>query len=111
MPLFLEFIFMILLKMKAKYIMQKECFYLLPYSCMYFIYFLEQLNLIIPQLQINLKFLLYLPSLLHLHTSLLELLTDIRGTGAFIILFSLVFQLVSSIFIQDLMEVKEVLKK
>lgn len=41
---------------------------------------------------------------------LLELLTDVRGTGAFIILFSLVFQLISSIFIQDLMEVKEVLR-
>lgn len=41
---------------------------------------------------------------------LLELLTDIRGTGAFIILFSLVFQMISSIFIQDLFEVKEVLR-
>ena len=41
---------------------------------------------------------------------LLELLTDIRGTGAFIILFSLVFQSVSTIFIQDLIEVKEVLR-
>lgn len=41
---------------------------------------------------------------------ILELLTDIRGTGAFIILFSLVFQLLSSLFIQDLIEVKEVLR-
>ena len=40
----------------------------------------------------------------------LELLTDIRGTGAFIILFSLIFQIISSIFIQDLIEVKEVLR-
>ena len=41
---------------------------------------------------------------------LLELLTDIRGTGLFIILFALIFQLVSSLFIEDLMEVKEVLR-
>lgn len=41
---------------------------------------------------------------------LLELLSDIRGTGSFIILFSLVFQLVSTIFIQDLFEVKEILR-
>lgn len=41
---------------------------------------------------------------------LLELLTDIRGTGLFIIFFSLVFQIISSIFIQDLWEVKEVLR-
>jgi ABC-type uncharacterized transport system permease subunit len=41
---------------------------------------------------------------------LLELLTDIRGTGAFIILFSLIFQVISSLFIQDLIEVKEVLR-
>lgn len=41
---------------------------------------------------------------------LLELLTDIRGTGAFIIFFSLVFQIISTIFIQDLVEVKEVLR-
>lgn len=40
----------------------------------------------------------------------LELLTDIRGTGFFIIIFSLVFQLISSFFIQDLIEVKEVLR-
>ena len=41
---------------------------------------------------------------------LLELLTDIRGTGTFIILFSLIFQVISSIYIQDLIEVKEVLR-
>jgi ABC-type uncharacterized transport system permease subunit len=40
----------------------------------------------------------------------LELLTDIRATGAFIILFSLIFQLISTIFIEDLIEVKEVLR-
>lgn len=41
---------------------------------------------------------------------LLELLTDIRGTGAFIIFFSLVFQIISTIFIQDLVEVNEILR-
>ncbi|MCK6604825.1 MAG: cytochrome c biogenesis protein [Ignavibacteriaceae bacterium] len=41
---------------------------------------------------------------------LLELLSDIRGTGIFILIFSLVFQIISTIFIQDLMEVKEVLR-
>ncbi|MCB0746085.1 MAG: cytochrome c biogenesis protein CcsA [Ignavibacteriales bacterium] len=41
---------------------------------------------------------------------LLELLSDIRGTGAFIILFSVIFQVISSIYIQDLIEVKEVLR-
>lgn len=40
----------------------------------------------------------------------LELLTDVRGTGLFIILFSLVFQIISSIFIDDLFEVAEVLR-
>lgn len=40
----------------------------------------------------------------------LELLTDIRGTGMFIIILSLIFQLVSSLFIQDLIEVREVLR-
>lgn len=40
----------------------------------------------------------------------LELLTDVRGTGLFIILFSLVFQIFSSIFIEDLFEVAEVLR-
>ena len=41
---------------------------------------------------------------------LLELITDIRGTGPFIIIISLVFQLISSTFIVDQIEVKEVLK-
>ncbi len=41
---------------------------------------------------------------------LLELLTEIRGTGAFIIIFALIFQILSSLFIEDLIEVKEVLK-
>lgn len=41
---------------------------------------------------------------------LLELVTDIRRTGAYIIIFSLIFQLISTIFIQDLIEVKEVLR-
>lgn len=41
---------------------------------------------------------------------ILELLTDVRGTGLFIILFSLVFQIISSLFIEDLFEVAEVLR-
>ncbi len=41
---------------------------------------------------------------------LLELLTDIRGTGLFIIFFSVVFQTLSSLFIEDLTEVPEILK-
>ena len=41
---------------------------------------------------------------------ILELLTDIRGTGLFIIIFSLIFQLISSVYIQDLTEVREVLR-
>ncbi len=41
---------------------------------------------------------------------LLELLTDIRGTGIFIILISLIFQLVSTAFIKDLFDVKEILR-
>ncbi len=41
---------------------------------------------------------------------LLELLTDVRGTGLFVIFFSLIFQIISSLFIQDLLEVKEVLR-
>ncbi len=41
---------------------------------------------------------------------LLELLTDIRGTGAFIIFFSVIFQTLSSVFIEDLIEVPEILK-
>jgi ABC-type transport system involved in cytochrome c biogenesis permease subunit len=40
----------------------------------------------------------------------LELVTDIRGTGPFIIIISFVFQLISSLFIADQVEVKEVLK-
>jgi len=40
----------------------------------------------------------------------LELLTDIRGTGAFIILFSLFFQLASSLFVTDTYIVPEVLR-
>lgn len=40
----------------------------------------------------------------------LELLTDIRGTGVFIIVFSLIFQTISSFFIQDIYIVKEVLQ-
>lgn len=41
---------------------------------------------------------------------ILELLTDIRGTGLFIILFSLIFQVISSLFIEDLIEVQEILR-
>ncbi len=41
---------------------------------------------------------------------ILELLTDIRGTGVFIILFSVIFQIFSSLFIEDLVEVKEILR-
>ncbi len=41
---------------------------------------------------------------------ILELLTDIRGTGPFIIIISVLFQVISSFFIQDLTEVKDVLK-
>jgi len=41
---------------------------------------------------------------------ILELLTDIRGTGAFIILFSLGFQIVSSLFIEHNYTVPEVLR-
>lgn len=41
---------------------------------------------------------------------ILELVTDIRGTGLFIIIISIFFQLISSFFIQDLVEVKNVLK-
>jgi len=40
----------------------------------------------------------------------LELATDIRGTGPFIIVFSFIFQLISTLLIKDLIEVKEVLK-
>ena len=41
---------------------------------------------------------------------LLELLTDIRWTGVFIIFFSVIFQIISSFFIEDLIEVPEVLR-
>jgi ABC-type uncharacterized transport system permease subunit len=41
---------------------------------------------------------------------LLELITDIRGTGPFIIIISIIFQVISSIYIEDLVEVKEVLR-
>jgi len=41
---------------------------------------------------------------------LVELVSDIRGTGPFIIILPLIFQLISSFFIQDLTEVKEVLR-
>ncbi|HLG32201.1 MAG TPA: cytochrome c biogenesis protein CcsA [Ignavibacteriaceae bacterium] len=41
---------------------------------------------------------------------ILELVTDIRGTGPFIIIISFIFQLISSLFIQDLLEVKDVLR-
>jgi len=41
---------------------------------------------------------------------LLELVTDIRGTGPFIIIISFIFQLISSIFIQNMVAVEEVLK-
>ncbi|MFO7448379.1 MAG: cytochrome c biogenesis protein CcsA [Ignavibacteriaceae bacterium] len=41
---------------------------------------------------------------------IIELVTDIRGTGPFIIIFSICFQLISSIFIQDLIDVKDILR-
>ena len=41
---------------------------------------------------------------------LVELVSDIRGTGPFIIILSFIFQLISSLYIQDLTEVKEVLR-
>jgi ABC-type transport system involved in cytochrome c biogenesis permease subunit len=41
---------------------------------------------------------------------ILELVTDIRGTGPFIIIISIIFQIISTVFIQDLTEVKEVLR-
>lgn len=40
----------------------------------------------------------------------LELFTDVRDTGVFILMFSLLFQVVSSIFIVDTFEVQEVLR-
>ena len=41
---------------------------------------------------------------------ILELVTDISGTGPFIIIISIVFQIISSAFIPDVYEVKEVLR-
>jgi ABC-type uncharacterized transport system permease subunit len=41
---------------------------------------------------------------------ILELATDIRGTGLFIIIISIIFQTISSLFIEDLLEVKDVLR-
>ena len=41
---------------------------------------------------------------------ILELVTDIRGTGPFIIVISFVFQVISTLFIEDLEIVKEVLR-
>lgn len=41
---------------------------------------------------------------------ILELVTDIRGTGLFIIAISVIFQTISSLFIQDLYIVKEILR-
>jgi len=40
----------------------------------------------------------------------LELLTDVRGTGPFIIIISLFFQIISTLYIKDNPEVKEVLR-
>lgn len=40
----------------------------------------------------------------------LELLTDIRGTGVFIIFIAILFQTISTIFIEDLIQVKDVLR-
>ncbi len=40
----------------------------------------------------------------------LELLTDVRGTGLFIIFFSLLFQISSSLFIENIFEVKDILR-
>lgn len=41
---------------------------------------------------------------------ILELLTDIRGTGPFIIIFSIIFQVISTFYIPDVYQVKEVLR-
>lgn len=41
---------------------------------------------------------------------ILELVTDIDGTGPFIIIISIVFQIISSTFIQDTYQVKEILR-
>lgn len=40
----------------------------------------------------------------------LELLTDIRGTGPFIIIISILFQIISTLFIEDLVQVRQVLR-
>jgi len=41
---------------------------------------------------------------------ILELVTDIRGTGPFIVIISIIFQIISTFFIQDLLDVKDVLR-
>ena len=41
---------------------------------------------------------------------ILELVTDIRGTGLFIIAISVIFQTISSLFVQDLFYVKDILR-
>lgn len=41
---------------------------------------------------------------------ILELVTDIRGTGPFIIIISIAFQIISTLFIEDLTEVREILR-
>jgi ABC-type transport system involved in cytochrome c biogenesis permease subunit len=41
---------------------------------------------------------------------ILELVTDIRGTGPFIIIISIIFQVISSLFINDITFVKDVLR-
>jgi ABC-type transport system involved in cytochrome c biogenesis permease subunit len=41
---------------------------------------------------------------------ILELLTDIRGTGPFIIIISIIFQVISTAYIEDLVEVQDVLR-
>lgn len=41
---------------------------------------------------------------------ILELVTDIRGTGPFIIIISIIFQVVSSLFIKDIPIVKDILR-
>ncbi|MCE1188480.1 MAG: cytochrome c biogenesis protein [Ignavibacteria bacterium] len=41
---------------------------------------------------------------------ILELVTDVRGTGLFIIILSFLFQIISSVFIEDLVEVREILR-
>jgi ABC-type uncharacterized transport system permease subunit len=41
---------------------------------------------------------------------ILELITDIRGTGPFIIIISIIFQVISSLLIKDIFDVKDVLR-